>query len=94
MEREFESDLKPRLALTAKHPFAPRVAEIIEKRANGQYCKEIALDLGISEQTVKNQLTDGLNKLEDSTGRRANHGNYIGLLVEHEMMVIKMEGGV
>jgi DNA-binding NarL/FixJ family response regulator len=44
-------------------PLTPRETEILEYIANGYLNKQIALELGISEQTIKNHVTSVLRKL-------------------------------
>ena len=44
-------------------PLTPRETEILEFIANGYLNKQIALELGISEQTIKNHVTSVLRKL-------------------------------
>ncbi len=44
-------------------PLSPREMEILQHIAKGQSNKEVAYDLGISRQTVKNHMTSILRKL-------------------------------
>lgn len=50
-------------------PLSPREMEILQQVTNGLSNKEIAMELGISQQTVKNHMTSILRKLnvEDRT---------------------------
>ena len=44
-------------------PLSPREMEILQHIAKGQSNKEVAYELGISRQTVKNHMTSILRKL-------------------------------
>lgn len=44
-------------------PLTPREIEILDRVAQGNSNKEIAFNLGISDQTVKNHITSILRKL-------------------------------
>jgi DNA-binding NarL/FixJ family response regulator len=44
-------------------PLTPREIEILEYIAKGYLNKQIAMELGISEQTIKNHVTSILRKL-------------------------------
>ena len=44
-------------------PLTPREIEILEYIAKGYLNKQIAVELGISEQTIKNHVTSILRKL-------------------------------
>lgn len=90
MERRFE------LYLVEGHPFPPKRAALLERKANGFYQSEIALESGRKLSTLKNQMAAALRTIEDISGQYANHGNWIGILVEIGLMKIreKKEGGV
>jgi len=45
-------------------PLTPRETEILTHMARGQFNKQIALKLNISEQTIKNHITSILRKLD------------------------------
>jgi len=52
-------------------PLSTREGEILNYVANGQINKEIAFQLGISEQTIKNHITNILRKLDVSDRTQA-----------------------
>lgn len=66
-----ESIIGPNAMEPDKHfvPLSPRETEILQSVTRGMSNKEIATDLGISQQTVKNHMTSILRKLnvEDRT---------------------------
>ncbi len=52
-------------------PLTPREKKILEYVAEGYFNKEIAVRLGISEQTVKNHVTSILRKLNANSRTEA-----------------------
>ena len=65
-----DPQVTPRLLATLRHssivldnPLSPREAEVLELMAEGQENKEIAAQISVSTQTVKNHVTSILRKL-------------------------------
>ena len=71
-------EIKGRIFISPINPYTPRQAEIIELKANGSSYKQIADQLGINVQTVKNQISGTVrhgsisiyDRTERITGRR------------------------
>lgn len=71
IQESIETIVGPNAVESEKHfiPLSPRETEILQSVTRGMSNKEIALELGISQQTVKNHMTSILRKLnvEDRT---------------------------
>lgn len=71
IQQEIEAIIGPHSDEPDQHfiPLSPRETEILQSVTRGMSNKEIATDLGISQQTVKNHMTSILRKLnvEDRT---------------------------
>lgn len=91
IQGKIESIIGPYAIEPEQHfvPLSPRETEILQSVTRGMSNKEIATDLGISQQTVKNHMTSILRKLnvEDRTQAAVmalRHG-WVRLQQEHDV---------